>query len=226
MVLMKSMAQRVRPGPELHEPASPLARGREGACARPLRMSRALALAALPALLLAGCGGSQLASYDLAAAPAASMRAGAIRGVLAVAQPAADGPLDSERIVIRTGPDQLAYLSGAKWADNLPNLLQGKIIASFENARLMKSVVRPGGASDYSLRVDIRRFEVDVVNNQARIELSARIISDSTGKPVAAKVFSGTAPAERTADGKAAEALDAALANVLGQIVRWTAATI
>lgn len=223
---MKSMAQRVRPGPELHEPASPLASRQEAAFARSFRPVRALALAALPALLLAGCGGSQLTSYDLAAAPAASMRAGSIRGVLAVATPGADGPLDSERIVIRTGPEQLAYLSGAKWADNLPNLLQGKIIASFENARLMKSVVRSGGASDYSLRVDIRRFEVDVVNNQARIELSARIVSDSTGRPVAAKMFSATAPAERTADGKAAEALDAALANVLGQMVRWTAAAV
>ncbi|MCC2103629.1 MAG: membrane integrity-associated transporter subunit PqiC [Hyphomicrobiales bacterium] len=127
-----------------------------------------LATIAAPALLLAGCGGSQLASFDLAAAPMGKMRAGAIRGVLAVAEPVADGPLDSERIVIRTGPDQLAYLSGAKWAGNLPSLLQSKIIASFENAHLVKSVVRPGGVSDYSLHVDIRRFEVDVVDRAHR----------------------------------------------------------
>lgn len=185
-----------------------------------------LALIGLPALMLAGCGAEQLASFDLAAVPTAKMRAGAIRGVLAIAEPNADGPLDSERIVIRTGPDQLAYLAGAKWADNLPALLQSKIIASFENARLMKSVVRPGGASDYSLHVDVRRFEVNVTDNVARIEMSARIVSDRTGRPVAAKVFSATTPADRTADGKAAEALDAALANVLRQMVSWTAAAI
>lgn len=185
-----------------------------------------LALIGLPALMLAGCGAEHLASFDLAAVPTAKMRAGAIRGVLAIAEPNADGPLDSERIVIRTGPDQLAYLAGAKWADNLPALLQSKIIASFENARLMKSVVRPGGASDYSLHVDVRRFEVNVTDNVARIEMSARIVSDRTGRPVAAKVFSATTPADRTADGKAAEALDAALANVLRQMVSWTAAAI
>lgn len=185
-----------------------------------------LALIGLPALMLAGCGAEQLASFDLAAVPTAKMRASAIRGVLAIAEPNADGPLDSERIVIRTGPDQLAYLAGAKWADNLPALLQSKIIASFENARLMKSVVRPGGASDYSLHVDVRRFEVNVTDNVARIEMSARIVSDRTGRPVAAKVFSATTPADRTADGKAAEALDAALANVLRQMVSWTAAAI
>jgi len=221
MVLMSLMAQPVRPGPKLPDPTPARAPG--ALCARALSK---LAIIALPALLLAGCGGSELASFDLAAAPATTARQGSIRGVLAVAEPNADGPLDSERIVIRTGPEQLAYLSGAKWAGSLPGLLQSKIIASFENARLMKSVIRPGGASDYSLHVDIRRFEVDVVNNQARIELSARILSDRTGRPVAAKVFSASTPAERTADGKAAEALDAALANVLRQMVTWTAAAV
>ena len=49
-----------------------------------------LATIAAPALLLAGCGGSQLASFDLAAAPMGKMRAGAIRGVLAVAEPVAE----------------------------------------------------------------------------------------------------------------------------------------
>ena len=211
------MAQPVRPGPKFPELTPARAAG---------ALLRRLAIIALPALLLAGCGGGELASFDLAAAPATKARQGAIRGVLAVAEPNADGPLDSERIVIRTGPEQLAYLSGAKWAGSLPGLLQSKIIASFENARLIKSVVRPGGASDYSLHVDIRRFEVDVVNNQARIELSARIVSDRTGRPVAARVFSAATPAERTADGKAAEALDASLANVLRQMVSWTAAAI
>ena len=221
------MALRFRPGPKSLPPAQSLASTPGGALLHPFRrLFRALALIASPGLLLAGCGGEQLASFDLAAVPAAKMRAGSIRGVLAIAEPKADGPLDSERIVIRTGPDQLAYLAGAKWADNLPALLQSKIIASFENARLMKSVVRPGGASDYSLHVDVRRFEVNVTDNVARIELSARIVSDRTGRPVAAKVFSATAPADRTADGKAVEALDAALADVLRQMVSWTAAAV
>ena len=221
------MAQRVRSGPTLPEPDPSYKSTPGGAPSRPFRRGLlTLTAAALPALLLAGCGGSQLASFDLAAAPAAKMRAGSIRGVLAVAEPVADGPLDSERIVIRTGPDQLAYLAGAKWAGSLPSLLQSKIIASFENARLVKSVVRPGGASDHSLHIDIRRFEVDVVDNLARIELSARIVSDRTGRPIAAKIFTATAPADRTADGKAAEALDAALANVLRQMVSWTAAAV
>ena len=221
------MAQRFRSGPILPEPVASRALTPGGVVARPFRRGfMTLAVIAFPALLLAGCGGSQLASFDLAAAPMGKMRAGAIRGVLAIAEPIADGPLDSERIVIRTGPDQLAYLSGAKWAGNLPSLLQSKIIASFENAHLVKSVVRPGGASDYSLHVDVRRFEVDVIDNLARVELSARLVSDRTGRPVAARIFSATTPADRTADGKAAQALDATLANLLRQMVSWTARAI
>lgn len=221
------MAQRSRSGPNLPEPDPSPAPTAGGAVSRPFRRCLlTFAALALPAMLLAGCGGNQLESFDLAAAPMGKMRAGAIRGILAVAEPVADGPLDSERIVIRTGPDQLAYLSGAKWAGNLPGLLQSKIIASFENAHLMKSVVRPGGASDFSLHVDVRRFEVDVVANLARIELSVRLVSDRTGRPVAARSFSSTTPTDRTADGKAAEALDATLANVLRQMVDWTAKAI
>lgn len=221
------MALRFRPRPKSLPPAPSHAPTPGGAALRPFRRPlRDLALIALPALLLAGCGGEQLASFDLAAAPATKMRAGAMRGVLAVAEPNADGPLDSERIVIRTSPDRLAYLAGAKWAAHLPGLLQSKIIASFENARLVKSVVRPGGASDYSLHVDVRRFEVNVTDNVARIEMSARIVSDRTGRPVAARIFSASAPADGAADGKAAQALDAALASVLRQMVTWTAAAI
>lgn len=221
------MAQRVRPGPISLPPHLAHAPKPGGAASRPFRRALLkLPLIALPALPLAGCGASQMDSFDLAAAPMEKMRAGAIRGVLAVAEPNADGPLDSERIVVRTGPDQLAYLAGAKWASALPGLLQAKIIASFENAHLVKSVVRPGGASDFSLHVDVRRFEVDVVEKLARIELSARIMSDRTGRPVAARVFTGSTPTDGAADGKAAVALDATLANVLRQIVSWTAASI
>ncbi|MFV0280576.1 MAG: ABC-type transport auxiliary lipoprotein family protein [Rhodoblastus sp.] len=187
---------------------------------------RRLAALVLPALVLAGCGSSQLVSYDLAAVSHEKIRAGAIRGVLAVATPIAEGPLDSERIVIREGGDRLAYLADAKWADTLPELLQSKIVSSFENARLMKSVVRPGGVSDYSLHVEVRRFEIDVSENVARIEMSVRIRSDMTGRPIAAKTFSAIAPADRTADGKAAQALDVALAQVLRQLVSWTAAKV
>ena len=184
----------------------------------------AFALAACAAL--SACGGGAPASYDLEAAIPPHVRAGKIRGVLVVNEPTATASYDSDRIVIRTGVDQLAYLAGAQWSDRLPRLVQTRLIETFENARLLKSVGRPGLTADNSLALDLRHFEIDVTTNQARVEIAARIVSDQTGRPIAAQVFSGSAPAPKTGDGVAAAALDQALREAMQRIVAWTAAKI
>jgi cholesterol transport system auxiliary component len=183
--------------------------------------------------LLAGASGlsacsssAPLTSYDLNASTPARVRAGAIRGVLAIAEPNAEASYDSDRIVVRTAPDQLAYLSDAQWAERLPRIVQSRLIESFDNAKLLKQVGRPGILSDYSLQTDLRHFEIDVTTNQARVEIAARIVSDKTGRPVAAQTFSATAPAPTTAQGAAAQALDAALRDAMRRIVVWVAAKI
>lgn len=218
------MVLRFRPGLE----TLPTAPDRMG-CAQSWSASgraRAFALAAWCATGLAGCGSPQLASYDLASARVGGLRANAVRGVLAVNIPHADSSLDTDRILIREGGDRLAYLAGAKWADSLPGLLQSRLIGTFENARQLKAVGRPGKSSDYSLSTDIRKFEVDVTTGEARVELVARIFSDQTGRPLAAKIFSASAPAPSTAGGAAARALDEALGDVLRRIVLWTVSTV
>jgi cholesterol transport system auxiliary component len=179
------------------------------------------------ALALSACGsGGTLTSYDLNSATPTNVRAKALRGVLAIAEPKSDASYDSERIVIRTGPDQLAYLSDAQWSEPLPRLVQSRLIESFDNAKLMNSVGRPGILSDYSLHTDLRHFEIDVTTNQARVEIAARIVNDKTGRPVAAQSFSATAPAPRTAEGAASQALDEALRDAMRRIVSWTTTKI
>ncbi|MDE2579267.1 MAG: membrane integrity-associated transporter subunit PqiC [Hyphomicrobiales bacterium] len=175
---------------------------------------------------LTGCATAPRTTYDLQAAAPAHLRAGAVRGVIAISEPTAHLPIDSDRIVIRTGADSVAYLSGAQWADRLPALVQSRLIASFENAHLVRSVVQPGMTADYRLETEIRRFEIDVVAGVARIEMTARILSDNTGRVRAAHVFQTELPADSTRDGQAARTLDAALRAMMADIVRWTAAQI
>jgi cholesterol transport system auxiliary component len=188
-------------------------------------VARAFAVLMLAAGL-AGCGAPALTSYDLVAIPSAGPRAGAIRGVLAIAEPTSDEAFNSTRIVVRAEPNQLAYLTGAQWSERLPALVQSRLIGSFENARFLKSVTRPGGASDYDLSTEIRRFEIDVATGEARVEIAAKILSDRSGRPMIARVFTAAAPAPRTADGAAAAALDEALGKVMRDIVTWTAKAI
>lgn len=192
---------------------------------RPLRRARA-AFLLVCGLALAGCNSTPLASYDLDPAPVPAMNARAIRGSLVIPEPRADDPYDTDRIIVRSEANQLSLLSDAQWSDRLPAMVQSRLIATFQNARFLKSVGRPGDPGDYDLIIDIRRFEIDASNDTARVELAARIIGDRSGKGVAGKLFTATAPAPTTANGAAAAALDKALADAMRNIVAWTAKQI
>ena len=143
-------------------------------------------LAGLPFLLLAACSSAPRATYDLTPAEGFAARAG--RGQLAVLLPDATLPANSDRIVVRTNPQSVAYLSGAQWADKLPSLIQSRLIESFQNARLLRAVGRPGMLADFSLQTSIRRFELDAARGEAIVEISAQIIG-SSGRIVGGRIF-------------------------------------
>ena len=123
-----------------------------------LRKRLGTGFAALACAGLAGCGSAPLETFDLSAPSALSARIP--RGQMVIAEPVATLPVDSDRIVIRTGPESVAYLTGAQWPDRLPRLLQTRLIETFENARLLRNVGRPGLTADYSLTTEIRRFKL------------------------------------------------------------------
>ena len=90
------------------------------------------------AALLASCGGgaapqSTATAYDLTAAASTPKRA--MRAKVNVLQPAVSGELDSDRVLVRTGPDDLAVLAGARWSDPLPVLIQTRLRAVFDSAQ-------------------------------------------------------------------------------------------
>lgn len=184
------------------------------------RRSRGVA-ALLAAALLAACGSAPPQTFDLSAV--ADVQAQTARRRLVVNEPEAVLPADSDRIVVRTGPEAVAYLSGAQWADRLPKLLQSRLIQTFENAHLSRAVSRPGAPADVVLSGEIRRFEIDVVTREAVVEWSVRLVADASGKVVAARVFSARNPIPVSGPAAMAAALDAALGGVLRQIVAWAA---
>jgi cholesterol transport system auxiliary component len=184
-----------------------------------------LVLAASAVWALAACSTPPRLNFDLSAIDGGLAARAGRRGQLVVLEPTAILPIASNRIVVRTGADAVAYLTGAQWADQLPVLVQTRLIETFQNARLLRAVGRPGMLADYSLRTDIRRFELDVAGNQAVVEISAQLVGAS-GRILAGKVFSASAPAERDDGPTITRALDAALADVMRQIVAWTAPQI
>ena len=172
---------------------------------------------------LAGCGGSPPATFDLTA-PVAGIGGRAARGQIVVTEPNAISPVDGDRIVVRTGPEAVAFLSGAQWAERLPRLVQTRLIQTFENGRSLRSVGRPGDkmVADSSLNSEIRRFEINVMTGLAEVEVSAKLVGERSGRIIAAKIFSAQSPGSASDGAAAASALDAALSQVLRQIVVWT----
>jgi cholesterol transport system auxiliary component len=189
---------------------------------RPLIACRRFGLAVLAlALPLAACGGAQLDIYDLKAATPAPARPLSAR--VRVANPLAALDLDSDRILVRTGPQQMATLAGAKWPDRLPLIVQERLTQSFQNAGLARQVGRnPAATADYELDLDIRRFELDVARSRIEVDIAAKLVSASGGV-AAAEIFTADAPVASTSPPTVAAAMDGALKSVMKRIVAFVA---
>ncbi len=170
-------------------------------------------------LELGGCASAPQA-YGLQ--PAASRTLSA-RGTLTVPQPDAAPPLDGDLIVVRESGDRLSSLAGAQWVARLTLLVQNRMVQSFENAGLARSVRADGAPADNKLALDIRRFDIDAPTSQARVEISARLVAESSGRTVAAKIFTASEPVAEIAGAAPALALDRAFGQVSRQIVVWAA---
>jgi cholesterol transport system auxiliary component len=179
-------------------------------------------------LLVAGCSlfrGPPLETFDLVA-PSSVPTSNGTAAQLLVPEPSALKTLDSERIVVASGP-RLYYYPEAQWPDRIPRVFQARTIEAFENSRKVTAVGRPGeGLSiDYQIVTNIRAFEYRAetrTSGYAHIEVFVKVMDDRDGRVVATRTITGNAPvAANNADAVVA-GLDAALAEVLVELVRWT----
>jgi cholesterol transport system auxiliary component len=187
-----------------------------------------LASAAVAALLLAGCGGGPPpATFDIAA-PRDGLSARPGRALIVVAEPSALAALDTNRLIVMTRSNGVAYLPDAQWADRLPKLFQVRLIQTFENAKRITGVGRPGDRLLPAAQVnsDIRRFGIEEASGEAVIEISVKIVNDRSGRIVAGNIFSRRVPAGGATGPTAAAALDLAMQDILRDVVSWVSARI
>lgn len=176
-------------------------------------------------------GGSANANqiiYDLTAPTQFSRIDKTPRGQLTVLEPATPIMLDTRKILVRPNGSEDSTFAKAQWSDNVPKLLQAKVIQAFENAGLSRNVSRPTDASapDKQLAIDVRKFQI-LISPQptAEIEFAARIFSGD-GRIVEAKVFRAAVPiSEMNASGGTA-ALDQAFGKATTELVEWAAGVI
>ncbi len=142
----------------------------------------------------AGCSSTPLATYDLTAVTVGAPsrpRPHAVQNTLRVQLPDTISLLDTQRMVIRTG-SQLAYLKGAQWSAPLPQLLQTRLIETFDQSQRLKVLPPPGDGAQFSLETDIRRFEADVTHSTATVEIYVRLLG-AGGQIIDVHDFTGTA---------------------------------
>jgi cholesterol transport system auxiliary component len=171
-------------------------------------------------LLLASCAGKPDA-FDLNAAKPVSARP--LQAQLRVGEPIAAIDLDSDRILVRVGPEQFATLAGARWSARLPLLVQSRLTQTFENAHLLPKDGGHGAttSADYDLEVEIRKFELDAAQMRVAADLAVKIVATVGGRVVAAETFTAEAPVGSTDGATVSAALDGALSSVMRRIVAF-----
>ena len=178
---------------------------------------------------LTGAGEKKpVAVYDLAAPKDFPALAKTIKQQMVVPDPSAILAFDTQRILIRNADGTFSSVEDAQWADNLPKLMQARILQSFENAHQLSLVSRPNDQSEgaYRLELGIRNFQISLTPSPvAAVEFSARIL-DGKGNVVSARLFEASSPAKSTQAADAVAALNAAFSKTAQELVVWTVGSI
>jgi len=189
-------------------------------------------MSGLAGFFLSGCalisGSAVVDLYDISAPELHDVVRGSTRAQILVAVPNAMQALDTNRIAVRTGTATLGYIAGAQWADDLPKLLQAKLVQTFEQSGRVAAVGVPGeGLSiNYSIRLNIRYFGLDTDGaRRAVVEFSARIVNESNGRVVASRSFDHSVVAG-TGTAGAVSALDSAFAQTAQDLAQWMVSKI
>jgi len=162
--------------------------------------------------------------YDLAAANGFPPATKTIKGSMAVPDVSSILTYDTQKILVRSADGTYSSVQDGQWADNLPKLMQARILESFENAHQLSAVSRPYDqlSAQYRLELGIRNFQISLIPAPtAVVEITARILDDK-GKVVGAQLFSDSVAAKSAKAADAVDALDKAFAVTAKQLVDWT----
>lgn len=163
--------------------------------------------------------------YNLSARSGEPVCEGATLPQLVVPEPAAPMAFNSDRVVVLGDPPENAPFEKAQFTDNIPAVVQAKIIESFENSGCFAAVTRPLDNLEQSdqIQTEIRQFAVVMKPEPAAdVEIAVKLVS-AAGKIVGARIFDQRALLAATDAPSAVAALDTAFGKVLAEAVPWAA---
>lgn len=188
-----------------------------------------LLLAPLALLALPGCVSfgakppPSLLTLEAASPPAAGPGQVVKEGeTVTVLRPRTPAALAVQRVPVRSGPNSLAYLKNALWADIPANLFRA-LLADTIAARTGRPVL---DIQQYSLSPGIRltgtleRFELDAGSRQAVVVYDAALARGGTA-PIETRRFKARAPAASESPASVAAAVNVAANQVAAEVADW-----
>ena len=172
------------------------------------------------ALALSACASAPSAIFDLT--PARPPSARPLGSQIRIAEPVATLDLDSERILVRNGV-MLALLPGGRWPQQLSSLFRARLVETFQNAGLARSLAGGAAAANYELDLDIRAFELDAARSEVHVDVAAKIVDVSSGRVADVQILDARVPVASTDAASVVSALDQASATVMTRIVAFVA---
>jgi cholesterol transport system auxiliary component len=201
-------------------------------------MLRALALC-LAALSLSGCGAvsaiqrasEPLDVHELRAPADLPVARGSQDIQLVIEVPAAGGAIATDRILIRTGATQLAYLPDARWSEEAPVMMQSAMVEAFLRTNAFRFVGRrPLGASgDVALVSELVDFGARAApgDEGAVVEMTlvARLVREDDARVVASRSFTAAARVADTGTPTLLAGFDQVSDTTLRELVGWVLRT-
>ncbi|SDW06950.1 ABC-type transport auxiliary lipoprotein family protein [Roseicitreum antarcticum] len=194
------------------------------------------AILSLSLALLSGCGAvsalseatTELDAYTLSA-PAPDSPPAPGRGHLVVEAPSAPGALATDRILIKPLRYQAQYLENGRWSEPAPAQVQTLLVSAFQNMGGFRLVGRTGAGlmPDYTLMTDLQSFQAEPSGSDAApitVKISAimTLIREDDRRIAATRRFDATATVASDDTRAVVAGFDAAMRDMLPQIVRWT----
>lgn len=197
-----------------------------------IRRAPSLALAAALALTLGGC-----ITLFPKVPPAQLYRFGSEVQAAPSGQPARFAVLEdavgfdrlagTDRILTVTG-DQVAYISGSRWAVAAPMMFDAALQRAFDGAGGPARLIQAGEATrpDFVLKVDVLRFEARYDNGDTAaptvvIRLRASLNRNADHALIDSRTFEAKVPASDNRVTAIVAGFDQATSQVLGQVVAW-----
>jgi cholesterol transport system auxiliary component len=166
-------------------------------------------------------------TFDLVTASTSAPATKRSNAQIVVSEPTALRVLAGDNIMVKPSPEAVTYFGDAVWSDNLPKLLQARLIQTLESSGNFRAVGdgRERIEGDVELLTQIRAFQIDMAGEggSARVELFVKLVDQRSGRVLSSGSFGESVPVASTAPRDGVEALNTATQAVLPQIAAWAA---